>query len=125
MDALFILKAQLIYYHLTALWPFVHIKSFMAVTGPKTDIWLVKTISVLLLAIANTLTVAVYLENAESAMAICLSVSCCIGLIAIDIFYVVKRVISKVYLLDALAELMILIAWVSLPDGIFKLIFKI
>lgn len=39
------------YTSLTALWGLIDIDSFMAVTGPKNDIWLVKTVSVVLLAI--------------------------------------------------------------------------
>ena len=31
------------YYALTALWALVHVRSFQAITGPKTDLWLVKT----------------------------------------------------------------------------------
>ncbi|SHL25073.1 hypothetical protein SAMN05444407_10372 [Chryseobacterium contaminans] len=40
---------QLLYYFATSLWPLVHIKSFLIITGDKTDIWLVKTVSILLL----------------------------------------------------------------------------
>jgi hypothetical protein len=36
------------YYLLTGLWSLVSISSFQAVTGSKTDIWLVKTIGLLL-----------------------------------------------------------------------------
>lgn len=43
---------QGIYTLLTALWALVDIKSFMEVTGPKTDVWLVKTVAVVLLPIA-------------------------------------------------------------------------
>ena len=35
--------AQAVYYILTGVWPLVHIRSFMAVTGPKTDLWLART----------------------------------------------------------------------------------
>jgi hypothetical protein len=41
-----------LYSLVTAIWPIVDIDSFMVVTGPKTDQWLVKTVSVLILAIA-------------------------------------------------------------------------
>jgi hypothetical protein len=46
-----VLWVQTIYYLLTAIWPLADIESFMLVTGRKTDIWLVKTVSVLLLAV--------------------------------------------------------------------------
>ncbi|VTR52312.1 Uncharacterised protein [Sphingobacterium thalpophilum] len=44
-------KIQGIYYCLTGIWPVIHISSFMAVTGPKTDLWLVKMVGLLSLAI--------------------------------------------------------------------------
>ena len=46
---------QGLYTQATALWGLLHIESFMTVPGPKTDVWLVKTVSVLLVAIAVTL----------------------------------------------------------------------
>ena len=42
-----LLRLQGIFYLLTGIWPVLHIESFMAVTGPKTDIWLVKTVGLL------------------------------------------------------------------------------
>jgi hypothetical protein len=39
--------AQESYYLLTGIWPIIHIGSFMAVTGYKTDIWLVKMVAFL------------------------------------------------------------------------------
>lgn len=31
------------YFVLTGLWPILNIRSFLRVTGPKSDLWLVKT----------------------------------------------------------------------------------
>jgi len=39
--------AQAIYYIITSLWALAGIRSFQKVTGPKVDIWLVKTVGVL------------------------------------------------------------------------------
>jgi len=47
--------AQGSYYVLTGVWSLVHIRSFQAVTGPKTDLWLVKTVGVLVIAIGGVL----------------------------------------------------------------------
>jgi hypothetical protein len=50
------------FYVLTGLWAIVDIGSFQAVTGPKTDLWLVKTVGVLvgviIIAIASPLGLA-------------------------------------------------------------------
>lgn len=39
----FVLLAQGSYYFITAVWPLAHMRSFLAVTGPKTDLWLMGT----------------------------------------------------------------------------------
>jgi hypothetical protein len=40
--------AQGLVYVTSGLWPLVHLRSFEAITGPKTDRWLVKTIGALI-----------------------------------------------------------------------------
>ena len=44
------LLSQGLYYLATGLWPLVHMRSFLAVTGPKTDLWLVRTVGLLAIA---------------------------------------------------------------------------
>lgn len=96
------------YYFLTGLWPVLHIESFMAVTGPKDDIWLVKTVGVLVMAIA----IGVFSALGEKNRAIIvLGAACCIGFTLIDVYYVMNDTIRWVYLLDAAAEVMLLTGW--------------
>ena len=104
------LLLQTIYYGTTALWPLVHIESFMQVTGPKTDIWLVKTVAVLLLAITASFIAALRYKSYHAPTVI-LAVTCCIALIFVDCVYVFNGTISKVYLADAIAELAFLGVW--------------
>jgi hypothetical protein len=59
------------YFLLTGVWPLLHMRSFLTVTGPKTDLWLA----------------------------------------AIDVIYVTRGVISRIYLADAALEALILMAW--------------
>jgi hypothetical protein len=101
---------QAIYFGLTGLWPIVHIRSFMAVTGPKTDIWLVKTVGVLIIAIAIPLLTSALHHKITIDIRL-LAILSSLGLTAIDVIYVAKKVISKIYLLDAVAEMMLIIAW--------------
>lgn len=108
--ARYILIFQGIYYLITALWPIVSIDSFMMVSGPKTDIWLVKTVAVLLLVIASTLLFGVIL-NINYGPVLVLAISTCIGLSIIDIYYAGKDIISDIYLLDAGIELLLFIAY--------------
>jgi hypothetical protein len=99
------------YYILTGLWGLLHIDSFMAVTGPKFDIWLVKMVSVLIVVISVVLLLSGYKKKITSEI-IVLAIGSAIGFIAIDIYYVVADRISEVYLLDALAELILIIWWI-------------
>ena len=45
--AVLLARVQAAYYVLTGVWPLVDIRSFEAITGPKADRWLVKTVGVL------------------------------------------------------------------------------
>ena len=46
---------QGLYYLITGIWPLVHMESFLAVTGPKTDLWLVQTVGALIAVIGAML----------------------------------------------------------------------
>ena len=47
------------YYLITGLWPLIHIPSFLWLTGPKTDLWLVKTVGLLAAVIGMVILAAV------------------------------------------------------------------
>lgn len=76
---------QGLYTLLTALWGLLDIDSFMAVTGPKTDICLVKTVSVLLIAIAVCMLSALFIPSPLLPVTI-LAALCNIGLAGIDFY---------------------------------------
>lgn len=97
---------QGLYYLLTGLWPLIHIGSFMYVTGPKTDTWLVKMVGFLSMSIGASLIIAV--KNKERPW----TLSCCTALsfMIIDNYYALDGRISKVYLADAALELIFLLA---------------
>ena len=83
------LTAQAAYYVATGLWPLLHMASFEAVTGPKTDDWLVHMVArwgleIRMLAIGGALAFA-----------------------AIEIWYVFTGRISPIYLADTLPELLL------------------
>lgn len=50
-----ILRGQAVFYVLTGIWPSLSMSTFEAVTGPKTDDWLVQTVGVLILVIGVVL----------------------------------------------------------------------
>jgi hypothetical protein len=70
------------------------------VTGPKTDLWLVRTVGALILVISLPLLLtAFYGRPAEQV--VLLGIAASVALAAVDVYYVLRRVISSIYLLDA------------------------
>lgn len=105
-----LLAIQGIYFLLTACWPLIDIDSFMFVTGYKTDVWLVKTVGALLIAISLCL-LSFLLYNIDVRPAVVLGATSCLGLLLIDVYYALTDVIADIYLLDALAEAGLLLLW--------------
>ena len=70
----------------------LHLRSFVWVTGPKTDYWLVLTVGAILFVI-----------GVAAVAATC------------DIVFVSSGVISRIYLLDAAAELALVVGWITCP----------
>ena len=99
-----VLTGQGAFYVLTGLWPIVHMRSFEAVTGPKVDRWLVKTVGALVVVVGSVLALA-GARRRESREIEILAAGSAAAFTVIDTVYAGKGRISKVYLLDALAEL--------------------
>ncbi|HEX2300356.1 MAG TPA: hypothetical protein VHH34_17885 [Pseudonocardiaceae bacterium] len=92
------------------LWPLVHMPSFEAVTGPKTDRWLVRTVAGLM--VANGLVQWLAEPSVEGiASARRVGQGTAVTLAAIDIAYAIPGRISRIYLLDALLEVGWVAAW--------------
>jgi len=108
-----LLWVQGLYILLTALWALIDMNSFMAASGPKTDIWLVKTVSVILVAVALCL-LANLLFPGNTLPVMVLAAANCIGLAAIDFYYALKGVIAPIYMLDGAAEIIFLLCWIYL-----------
>ncbi len=103
------------YFLLTGVWPIFSINTFMAVTGPKTDLWLVKTVGAVLAVIGAVLLTVGGTHEVTPAVAL-LAAGSAAALAAVDVLYASKRVISPIYLADAAAELALIIGW-----GVFYL----
>lgn len=101
---------QGIYFLITGVWPLFSIKTFMAVTGPKTDLWLVKTVGAVLAVIGAVLIVAGRGDEVTSAIAL-LAAGSAAALACVDVIYAARRVISPIYLADAAAEAALIIFW--------------
>ena len=104
-----VVLVQGIYFLASGIWPILHMESFLRVTGPKTDLWLVKTVGILLAVIGAVLILAQVNAEVNTSM-IVLAIGSALSLALVDVTYVAKKVISPIYLADAIAEL-ILIGW--------------
>jgi hypothetical protein len=102
---------QAAYFVITGVWPIVHMPSFLAVTGPKVDLWLVKTVGALVAVVGLAVGIAGWRGQA-SAEVVTLAVGSAAALGAVDVIHVKKRVIAPIYLLDAVAEAVIILAWI-------------
>ncbi len=101
----------------SGLWPVVHMRSFEAVTGRKRDRWLVRTVGLLIAAIGGALLSSAKRRHVTKDIAV-LGAGAPAALAAIDIVYTAKRVLPKVYLLDALVELGLVTAWANAYRGL-------
>ena len=85
----------------------------MAVTGPKRDVWLVKTVGVIIAVVAVSIGVAAY-QRSIGAPTVVLAVGAAAGLGGVDVWYSLRGVISKIYLADAAMEALLIIGWAAL-----------
>jgi hypothetical protein len=105
--AVLLLRAQSIYYGITGAWPVIHMPSFEAITGPKTDDWLVHMVGLLTVAIAVT----IWPRTAVVPTSIrTLAIWAAASYTVIDVVYTVLGVISPIYLMDAVVEVGIIVA---------------
>jgi hypothetical protein len=101
---------QGIYYVATGIWPLLDITSFQMVTGPKTDLWLVRTVGVLVTVIGAVLLLAWHGRRITPEVML-LAIGSALGLASIDLIYALSGTISSVYLADAVAELGLVGLW--------------
>lgn len=102
---------QGIYFALAGVWPLMSMRTFEAVTGPKTDRWLVKTVGVLVTIIGGVLIAGGRRRRVPRDVR-SLAAASAAGLAGIEVSYAARGRISRVYLLDAALELALLAAWV-------------
>jgi hypothetical protein len=106
----FMSAAQGVYYALTGLWPLLSMGTFLAVTGPKTDLWLVRTVGLLVLVEGIVFLLAAW-RNQVNASITTLAVGSAVALGWVDAYYSLTDVIWPVYLLDAFGEAGLVLGW--------------
>lgn len=100
------------FYILTGLWPLLHMPSFEKVAGPKTDKWLVRTVSLMILSSG-----IIFVLFSHSEAALMLAILNAFFLMCIDLYYVWKKVIWRSYLLDALIEAIFILIYLGIKIG--------
>jgi hypothetical protein len=103
--------AQGLYFLVFGIWPLISMSTFLRVTGPKTDLWLVKTVGLILAVIGAVLIVA-QLNGEVTTSIIILGIGSALGLALVEFVYVAGRVISPIYLGDAALELLLIAWWI-------------
>ena len=106
---------QTAYYLPTGIWPlvpYVGIRTFEWFTGPKTDRWLVQTVAALVGVIGMVIGLARARNRITPEIEI-LAVGSALSLTTVDVVFVARRRISPIYLLDALANLIIVANWLA------------
>ena len=108
------------FYLATGLWPFASMKSFLAVTGPKRDLWLVRTVGALVCVVGAVLVESARRDGPSREVAL-LGAGSAAALAGIELYYGGRRRISAVYLADSAVELALGAAWglaaVPLPSS--------
>lgn len=105
-----IAKIQGAYWCVGALWPIIHINSFLWVTGPKDELWLVRCLSMLMLVVGTVLFFAGNKQRITPEIK-WLGIGGALVMAFTDFFYVFSGEIREVYLIDGLAELLLIGLW--------------
>lgn len=102
--------AQGTYYVLSGALPFASMATFLWITGPKQDLWLVQTVGALIVVIGVVLLVA-GARRATTLEVALLAVGSALALALVDVHFVAKGRISPVYLADAVVEALLVTGW--------------
>lgn len=101
---------QSVFYTTTGIWPVLDIDSFMWITGPKVDVWLVRTVGLLLAITGVALGFSTWKARFCPEL-VGLAIAQAIALIAVDLVYVCAGRIDRIYLVDAVAECALIGLW--------------
>jgi hypothetical protein len=107
-----LLFIQGLFYVITGLWPLFSMRTFEKITGPKTDKWMVKTFGLVLSVDGFIFLGSSFLQPSVST--VILSIGTALVLLSVDLRYTIKKIISKVYLVDAVAEAAFAAVWIWL-----------
>lgn len=100
-------------YNLTSgILPIVNLPIFEAISGKKIDRWLVRTVGALVMVNGAVIASAGARDRITPEVA-ALAIGSSASLATVDVYYVARGRISPIYLLDALAETLLIAGWVT------------
>jgi hypothetical protein len=102
--------AQAVYYGATGVWPLLSRRSFEAVTGRKTDWWLVQTFSLTLLPVGAALGLAAARDAVTPELEL-LGAGAAGVLAGTDVAIAARRLGRPTYLIDAAASGALVAGW--------------
>jgi hypothetical protein len=100
------------YFLATGVWPLLSRRSFERVTGPKAVFWLAQTVGVLVAGVGSAILQAKRRDRITPEIEL-LGIASAAGLGLADLVFVARARISKVYLVDALAEAGLVGGWLT------------
>ena len=103
------LLVQGAYYAITGVSPFASRRLFEAITGPKSEWWLVQTVGALVTVVGAGLA-ATAIRGDPTPEIVGIAAGSAVAFTAIDTVYVARRRIAPTYLLDAVAQVGLLAA---------------
>ncbi len=110
MNQRHVASVQAAFYVGTGVWPLLHRRSFERVTGRKTDFWLAQTVGVTVTTIGIGLAHAVSRRGVPPELRT-VAATTAAGLALVDVSFVARGRISKIYLADAAAEVALVAGW--------------
>ena len=116
MNRRHVATGQAAFYLATGIWPLLHRRSFERVTGPKTDFWLAQTVGLTVAAIGVGLAQAASHRGPIPKELRTVAVTSAAALASVDLFFVGRGRISRIYLADAVAEAALMAAWLVARD---------
>lgn len=98
------------FYLVTGVWPLLHGERFQRVTGYKVEFWLAQTVGVLLAISGGAFLLAARAGRITTELAF-IAVMQAASLAVVDLYCVTQPGTTRVYLLDAIAEVGLVAAW--------------
>lgn len=109
-----LLSLQAAYFIVSGLWPWIHYASFEAITGAKTDDWLVLTVG-LLLAVIGAVLLAGARQRAALGVACALALGGAAAMAVADIGFALNGTVDAIYLVDGAVQCgsIVAVGWAS------------